>query len=194
MRGTESLSEMILIVNVCKEKLHYYEFVKPIENILVGANIKFQTIGYRQITTNILNEVDSVIICGTSLKDFEYEKNLKYFKWIKEFDKPLLGICAGMQIIGLVYGGKMKNKTEIGFFTEEFKESFFGLGGSQEVYHLHNSFVDFKKIKEFEVVCSSKEIIQAVKLKNKETYGILFHPEVRQKELVLNFLKKSSAV
>ena len=33
---------MILLINICKEKMHYEEFVKPVENILKNYEIKFK--------------------------------------------------------------------------------------------------------------------------------------------------------
>jgi GMP synthase-like glutamine amidotransferase len=100
-----------------------------------------------------------------------------------------LGICAGMQIIGMVFGGKVKSKVEIGFYKENFSHNFLGLVGEKEVYHLHNNFVDFRKLKEFDIFAESKCVVQAVKHKEKEIYGVLFHPEVRQKELISLFVK-----
>ena len=40
---------MILIINICKEKLHFYEFVKPIEDILKKNKIKFFTRHYKKL-------------------------------------------------------------------------------------------------------------------------------------------------
>ena len=189
MPGGESLNKMILIINVCKEKLHYYEFVKPIEDMLKNNDIKFFTKNYKDVTKKNLKKADGVIMCGTSLKDNEFLKDINKFDWIKTFDKSILGICAGMQIIGLAFGGKIKKSTEIGFYFENFKNKLFGLSGEQEVYHLHNNFVDFGRMKDFEVICQRNSIPQAVKHKNKEIYGVLFHPEVRQKSLILSFSK-----
>jgi len=177
----------VLLINVCREKLHYYEFVKPIEDILIKEGISFETKFYKDLNIASLKNKSSVIICGTALKDFEYEKSIHYFEWVNSFDKPVLGICAGMQIIGLIFGGKIKNKTEIGYFNEDFKKDFFGLRGTKEVYHLHNAFVDFKKLKEFDIFSEGNYVVQAIKHKNKYIYGVLFHPEVRQKELIRNF-------
>jgi len=176
---------MILIINICKEKFHYYEFVKPVEDILKNKGVKFFTKNYRDVAENDLKKAEKIIICGTSLKDFEYFNNLNKFAWLKTFEKPVLGICAGMQIIGLVYGGKMKRKTEIGFFIEDFREEFLGTIGKHEVYHLHNNFIDFKRLKEFKIVCFGDSVSQAVKYKN--MYGVLFHPEVRNKKLIEEF-------
>lgn len=174
---------MILIVNVCKEKLHYFEFVKPIEDILVEGYV---TKHYSKLKRMDLENADRVLICGTSLRDNKFIEELEKFSWIKDFDKPLLGICAGMQIIGLVNGGKLKEQLEIGYFHEGFVKNFLGLEGEQEVFHLHNNWVNFNS--EFYKYNGGK-ITQAVKHKKKDIYGVLFHPEVRQKEMILEFAK-----
>ena len=102
---------MILLINICKEKLHYLEFVRPIENV-IGKDCFVK--GYKELNKKDLEEADKVIICGTSLKDCEFsrKKNLKYFEWIKDFEKPILGICGGMQVIGLTVGENIKKQTE----------------------------------------------------------------------------------
>jgi GMP synthase-like glutamine amidotransferase len=174
---------MILVINVCSERLHYFEFVKPIEDI-VGKD--FLTKYYLDVTGKDLEKADKIIICGTSLKDNEFFENLDRFSWIKDFTKPVLGICAGFQIIGMVFGGELIKGTEIGFFHEKFNKSFLGLMGDQEVYHLHNNYVEFGN--EFEVF-AGKKFVQAVKHKKREIYGVLFHPEVRQKEMIERFLE-----
>jgi GMP synthase (glutamine-hydrolysing) len=176
---------MILLINICKEKLHFYEFVKPVGDILVKNKTKGFIKHYTCIKKKDLEKADKIIICGTSLKDNQYLENTNKFSWVKEFEKPILGICGGMQIIGLVHGGKLKQKTEIGFYRETFRE-LLGIKGEQEVYHLHKNYVDFGE--EFTEYSNSK-ISQAVKHKEKETYGVLFHPEVRQKDLIKNFCK-----
>lgn len=172
---------MILIINTCSEKLHYYEFVKPIEDILKKD---FITKHYSDLIEKDLEMSDKVIICGTSLNDNQFIKDIEKFSWIKNFEKPLLGICAGFQILGLVFGGELKKKLEIGYFHEDFIEKFFGLIGKQEVFHLHNNYISFGE--DFRVY-SGTQVPQAVKHKEKEIYGVLFHPEVRQKEMVLEF-------
>jgi GMP synthase (glutamine-hydrolysing) len=179
---------MILVINICKEKLHYFEFVKPVLNILDSERIKYFVKNYKSVNNRDLDKCSKIIICGTSLLDngFIADENIKYFKWILNFDKPLLGICGGMQIIGKIFGVKILRKSEIGFFKEKFDKSFLGLSGETEVYHLHNNYADFSKLKEFEVYCG-ETISQAVKHRSKEIYGVLFHPEVREKDLIKNF-------
>jgi len=177
----------ILLISVCKEELHSFEFVEPIKKIIKDRDLNFFEKKYSDITLKDLKNASHVIICGTSLKDNSFLEDIKKFEWIKNYEKPILGICAGMQIIGLVYNGKIKKKTEIGFYSEVFEKELLGLKGKQEVYHLHNNFVDFEKLNDFDVYCKSEGVVQAVKHKEKEIYGVLFHPEVRQKQLVLTF-------
>jgi GMP synthase-like glutamine amidotransferase len=174
---------MILIINICKERLHYFEFVRPIEKII---GVDFISRHYSEVSKKDLDIAEKVIICGTSLKDNSFIDGIEKFKWIKNFEKPILGICGGMQVIGIIFGGRLKKKTEIGFFFEDFKKLFLGLKNREEVYHLHNNFVLFSE--DFEVFSEGNEIVQAVKHKKREIYGVLFHPEVRQKKMIDEFI------
>jgi GMP synthase (glutamine-hydrolysing) len=174
---------MILLINICKEKLHYYEFVRPIEDVLKMNKIDFFTLNYNEILQGDLDKAEKIIICGTSLKDNGFIENIDNFRWIRDFSKPILGICGGMQIIGLIFSGKIKKKTEVGFFIEKFS-NFLGLNGEKEVYHLHNNYISLPE--NFEQF-SSSDISQAIKHKTKDIYGVLFHPEVRQKDLIIRF-------
>ncbi len=184
---------MILLINICKEKLHYLEFVKPVEDILRKNKIPFFTRTYREINSKDIANSDKIIICGTALRDNQFMENLDRFSWIKEYEKPLLGICGGMQIIGKSFKGIIRKEPQMGFFHEKFHKNFLGLEGSKEVYHLHNYYIDFSVLDTFNSYCTSdNEIVQAVKHESKEIYGVLFHPEVRQKELILNFCKINS--
>jgi len=178
---------MILIISTCKEKLHELEFVKPIENIL---KTKFKTIHYSELTPKLISSSDKIIICGTSLQDNDFLKQIKKFEFIKTINKPILGICAGMQIISLLFGTKLKKKTEIGFYKENFTKEFLSLKGEQEVYHLHNNYTTLPR--QFEKFMTSK-IPQAIKHKSKSIYGVLFHPEVRNKKLIEEFARLSKS-
>ncbi|MFH1642745.1 MAG: hypothetical protein ABIC04_07665 [Nanoarchaeota archaeon] len=169
---------MILIISTCRDKLHYFEFVKPVEDIAGDCRTKH----YSKLTTTDLKKADRIIICGTSLLDNKFMEDINKFEWIKNTTASILGICAGMQIIGKIFGGSLKRKTEIGYFKEYF-DDFLGLIGKQKVYHLYNYYVDFPK--KFKIYSKSK-IPHAVRYKN--CYGVLFHPEVRQKFIIQNFL------
>jgi len=177
---------MILIINICKEPLHYFEFVKPIEDIIQKD---FTNKHYNNLTKEDLEKADKIIICGTSLHDNQFIEDLDKFSWIKEANKPILGICGGHQIISLIFGADINKKTEIGFFFENFNKDFLNILGDdslQEVYHLHNNYTTLPK--DFEKYTENK-IPQAIKHKSKSIYGTLFHPEVRNKELIEEFVE-----
>ncbi len=135
---------MILVINVCKEGFHYFEFVKPVEDVLRSKEIGFQTFHYKQLSEEMLEKATKVIICGTSLFDVEYLEDLYEFEWLKKFKKPVLGICAGMYIIGRVFGERVYSNKEIGFFTGNFLKEFLGLKGKVEIYLLHNNNIFLK--------------------------------------------------
>ncbi len=187
----------VLIVKLNKEKLHDYEFVKPIVDIVKGNKLDFLVKDYRKVNSLDLKNCSKVIICGTSLADFEYLMNIKNFEWIKDFDKPLFGICAGSQILVTLFGGRLfergkktLSRAEIGFVTCNFKKDFFGFKGNYSVYGLHQlGFGIGGKKSILEPYAFSNKGLQAFKHKERSFYGALFHPEVRNKEIIVNFLK-----
>lgn len=160
---------MILLINICKERLHYYEFVRPLEKILERNKVKYITRNYSKLKKADINKANKIIICGTSLKDNDFLK--KDFPWIKKFNKPIFGICGGSHIIGKELGYKKTIKKEIGLKKINLKKKFLGHKGVLQVYHLHQySYIP--------------EVF------NKDNhYATLFHPEVRNEEMIENFFK-----
>jgi len=174
---------MILLIKTNKETLHDLEFVKPIEDILKKD---YKVVEYKNLKKADLGKADKIIISGTSIKDNEFLKELEKFYWIKDYNKPILGICAGAQIIGLVCKGKLLKKPEIGMTKINFEKIFLGVFGEKQVYELHNNYVRFSE--DF-LSFANNEIQQAVKHKQKEIYAVLFHPEVGNKEMIREFVK-----
>jgi GMP synthase-like glutamine amidotransferase len=177
---------MILLISTNQHKLHELEFVKPIERIVKKySKEKILIKHYFKLANQDLKNSRKVIICGTSLQDNKFLENISNFNWLKNYEKSVLGICSGMQIICKIFGSKLKNKTEIGFYKEFFEKNFLGLDGEQEVYHLHNNY--FNLPRNF-IQYNKSKILQAIKHNKKEIYGILFHPEVRQEKIIKKFL------
>ena len=176
---------MILIIKICNKRFHYFEFIKPIEDILKKNKIKYKTIHYKNVSDKILNTTEKIIISGTSLKDNGFIRDISNFNWIKQRNIPILGICGGMHILGLIFDGELKKQQEIGLTNIELKKEFLGFIGKIEVYELHNLYAISN---EFEVFGKSKKCSQAVKHKNNPFFGVLFHPEVRNKDLIVNFV------
>ncbi|MCX6742598.1 MAG: gamma-glutamyl-gamma-aminobutyrate hydrolase family protein [Candidatus Pacearchaeota archaeon] len=192
---------MILIINICKEELHELEFIKPVLNIVKSGKKKCIVEHYLKIKPKVIEKADKIIICGTSLKDFDYLEGKNKFNFLKKTDKPVLGICAGMQLIALAFGCEVVKGKEIGLTRIKFDKGFLGAGEGDEkeidVYDLHNMIVkDDKNLrKNFDVFASSLsntgivQTVQAIKHKEKEIYGTLFHPEVRQRGIITKFIE-----
>lgn len=172
---------MILIISTCKHKLHEEEFVKPITSILTE---NFEIVNYKDDIK--LDKYDKIIICGTALKDDDYLIFLENFEILKESNKPILGICSGLQILATIYGARLSKTTEIGMIniTTIKKNSIFE--GDFDVYALHHNVVEI--CDDFDILAKSSKCIQAIKHISKPHYGILFHPEVRNEEIIKKFL------
>src|SRR5208283_576550 len=106
---------MILVVdmNWKKDSLGFYEFVLPIVTI---AKTQEECIvkHFLEVTNQDLNQCDRVILSGTALKDTATLSRPEKFMWIKETEKPVLGICAGMETIGAAFGMRLIRCLEIG--------------------------------------------------------------------------------
>ena len=179
---------MILIVNVCKEKMHELEFVKPIQELLKKQGSDFFTKHYKELFQEDIDSAEKIIICGTALKDLDYLTDINKFMWIKECKKSILGICAGMQLIGEVFGCEVYDKEVVG--QEQVKVNQHNeLIESEEFggYFLNTKTV--KLSQDFEVIARTKDAEAIIKHKSKRIYGCLFHPEVMNSEIILNFCK-----
>jgi len=177
---------MILIINVCKDKLSELEFVRPVYKIVKRAGQECFIKHYSELFEEDINDADKIIICGTALQDFEYIKDIGKFEWIKNCKKPLLGICSGMQIIGKVFGCELYEKEDMG--QQDVKTTVQNdLAEEEEFYAYFLNTKTIKLIKDFEILVRGKEVEAMVKHKSKRVWGCLFHPEVMNSEIITNF-------
>jgi GMP synthase-like glutamine amidotransferase len=177
---------MMLLIQIHSLQFHYYEFVKPIEDILRANHISFISKHYKHLSEIDITNAKKIIICGTSLKDNTFLNDLSYFQWIPPYKGNILGICGGMHLLGLIYNESLEKKQEIGLHRINLKTSFFGEKEEIEVYELHNYCL---KPSTFSILAHSKKCPQIIKHPKKPHYGVLFHPEVRNKQLIASFLK-----
>jgi GMP synthase-like glutamine amidotransferase len=179
---------MILVVDMNSKKnaFGFSEFVLPIVAIVEELE-KCVVKHYLEVNEKNLNGYDKIILSGSALKNTVTLNQTAQFTWIKDCGKPILGICAGMQTVGLVFGGRLENCREIGMTeTVTVKENML-FSSRFKVYSLHNYAI--KPSDEFEVLAESSKCVQAIKHKQKDIYGVLFHPEVRNKEVVQRFIR-----
>lgn len=176
---------MILLIDLCYEKdsLSQYEFVFPIRKIVESLKQKTEIVHMSEVTQEQVEKANKIILCGTALKDNTFIDHFREFDWLKTTTKPVLGICAGMQIIGLVFGGTITKEKEIGMTQIITKDAL--LGDSMiSAYELHGNGITLPE--GFSVIAENVKGTQAIK--KDKTYGITFHPEVRNKKLIENFL------
>lgn len=178
---------MILIVdmNTKKTSIGFYEFVLPI--VAATKDLDDSTIKhYSEVKLEDIAHCDSVILSGTPLKDNATLSQLDTFKWLKTNCKPVLGICAGFQTIGLVFNTKLKRCFSVGM-TEiaTLKENSL-FSGNFKAYTLHNYSLEPSDA--FEVLAESTQCVQAIKHKQRNIFGVLFHPEVRNIEILQRFV------
>jgi len=177
---------MILIVdmNYRKDSLGIYEFVLPIASIV--KNFEEYTIKhYSELSQADIDKCTRVILSGNALRNKQSLTRTEDFTWIRKCEKPFLGICSGMQTIGIVFGSSLKRCLEIGMqriITVKENPLF---SSSFEAYELHSYSI--QPSKELDVLAESESCVQAVKHKKKDMYGVLFHPEVRNREIVERF-------
>jgi GMP synthase (glutamine-hydrolysing) len=180
---------MILLVDLCYEKnsLSQYEFVRPIASALRGVGAACKIEHYTEAEEQELQRYSHAVLCGTALRDNAYLDHLHRFSWIKSFSGPLLGICAGMQVIGSVFGGRLMPFASIGLQKIEIlrETSLLGRPGQLEVYHLHGFGVTLPE--GFILLAGSPRHPEAFKLIGGPVYGIIFHPEVRCRWILERF-------
>ncbi|MAG77977.1 hypothetical protein CL616_01290 [archaeon] len=171
---------MILVVNLCEDELSFNEFVMPVVKEVGDCDVKH----YKEVED--VSKYDKIILCGTPLKDHGALEG-EIFSWIKSYKGHLLGICAGMQVLALEFGSSLIDNSEIGMEKikvirkNELKNKDF------EAYSLHTFAIEPSK--EFYKLFKSENCVQGIKHKEKEFYGVLFHPEVRNSEIIEEFIK-----
>lgn len=178
---------MILIVdmNYKKDSLGFHEFVLPI--IAVVKNMEEYGIKhFSELNQTDISSCTGIILSGTALKDNESLNHFEDFSWIREYEKPILGICAGMQTISLVFHSSLKECLEIGMrqITTIKENPLFS--SSFRAYELHTYSI--KPSNELAILAESEKCVQAIGHKGKDIYGVLFHPEVRNKEVIEQFV------
>ena len=180
---------MILLLDLCSEKnsLSRYEFVFPIADTLSKAGARFETQHFTEIAEDKLRKYEKIILCGTALKDNTYADRIDMFSWLMRFDRPVLGICAGMQVISAVYGGSIVPEPAIGLEKIEIVADTPLLGEPRQIegYHLHNYGVTLPE--EFILVAGKTDVVEAFKHRERSIYGIIFHPEVRNRWILEHF-------
>jgi GMP synthase-like glutamine amidotransferase len=181
---------MILLVDLCGKEgsLSLHEFVEPVAGIVRRNGFPVQVRHHLRLTGADLSGAERIILCGTALRDNAFAARPPAFAWIREARVPVLGICAGMQVVTLAFGGSLTPLQEIGMTEIRSIRPDFLLEGHDRfpAYELHGAGV--VPPESFLVLAESDRCIQAIRHRDLPLYGILFHPEVRNEWVVERFL------
>jgi len=182
---------MILLIDMSylRNSLSTMEFVYPVEDIATEEGFSTTICHRTELSEEMITDARKIILCGTALRDNGFLSDLKRFDWLYEIQKPVLGICAGMQAIAIVFGGNIATETEIGMREVKVNLQDPVFGGRKEfmAYEMHSQKVEPPD--NFKVIAVSGERPVAIRHRQKKIYGALFHPEVRNNWFVTNFLE-----
>lgn len=181
----------ILIISTINPSLPLFkhEFIRPLADIIEKTGTTYNTVQLEDVPEDI--QATHIIITGTGLKDNAFLEHKKHVKQILKLNIPILGICAGAELL-LPDNHKLEDIQEIGPRTvEELNEdTLTSTLGGKECYFLHSKglrAIPFSS--ELVGLLASEKGIAAFKYKHKTAYGVQFHPEVNKKEFVKKFLK-----
>lgn len=181
------MTVLVVDMNWKGATLAQYEFVKPILSVvepLEPCSVKH----YLDVDPSDIETHSHIVLSGTTLKDFEFLEHLDRFQWIKTCTKPILGICAGMQTIIRLYGEQLVPCQQVGMTEIATTKPNPLFSDAFQAYSLHTYSIASES-QTFDAIAQSSKCVQAVVHKQKPIYGVLFHPEVRNPDILKRFLQ-----
>lgn len=142
-----------------------------------------QVFGLFDFKAELIGKFSGIVISGAPilLTEIDPEPYVNHFSWVKTYQKPLLGICFGHQILGLLHGARISRMREDRAFQEievlkddPLFERLPAIFDMQEDHCEHISVPNGFEL----LACSDACINEAMKHKEKLHYGVQFHPEV----------------
>lgn len=180
----------ILLVNNAEPGIR--SFAEPIEQLITEQGSRVTFVEYEQCLYINFKRFDGAILTGSPKGNDIVEHHIPYFRWIADFAKPLLGICAGHHITGFLFGAELlrSREAETGDFEVEIiriDPIFKGLSKLIKVKQMHNDSVTLPD--DFILLATSKTCVnQVMKHKQKPLYTCQFHPEYYNQRLIQNFI------
>ncbi|MFT4310229.1 MAG: glutamine amidotransferase-related protein [Candidatus Woesearchaeota archaeon] len=162
---------MILIITTHSDALSYHEFVAPYTH-------HFKTHHITHYTTPVdLSNITGIIITGNALQDNAHLQHNAH--WIWNAHIPIIAICAGAQLYVRDHHIPIIPKTRIGMHTIHHKNTTF------EAYMLHNNTLELHQ----HILMTVNNEPVAWQIDNITL--IMFHPEVRNMQLIDDFLAQT---
>lgn len=180
----------ILIINNAEPEIQ--DFARSLENIVKTSETEVSRIEYADCLNTDLSVFDGIIMSGSPKGDDIVEHHAPYFAWIRSYEKPVLGICAGHHITGYLYGSELlySQEPEYGDFEIRLLANdplLNGLPQDFTVKQMHNDSITLPD--DFLLLATSDTCKnQLMRHKNKPLYTCQFHPEFYNHKLIQNFV------
>lgn len=187
---------------------------KNYTDLLDKCDIDYEIASFNDDEKEVLNRCDGLLVpggidvepslyneeinCSKIYDDLNHQNDILDYKWIKVFNeanKPVIGICRGIQIINVYFGGSLiqhiDGHTEGALHNIDIdKNSFLYKAYKKEkikVNSYHHQVID-KLGKGLKAVAISEDgYIEAIEGNN--IYAVQWHPEKVSDETILNYLK-----
>lgn len=187
---------MILIINSAEPEER--QFVDPIERYLSEQNASFVTREWREfIGADEVGPSSSVIISASPMGDnANFEERIRAFQWVKNVRVPVMGICAGHQFIGHIFGAELtrdreSEKGNVPVTILEDDPVFEGLGRVIDTEQQHHDSITLPN--GFTLLASSGRCrVQSMRHTEKHIYGFQWHVEISNLEIIGNFINFST--
>lgn len=167
----------------CKREL--IQFLKKYDINIISIPIVFENSNEFDKIKEIIDFCDGIISPGGSrMHDIDY----KLIEYLYEIDKPTLGICLGMQIMGKAFNKKVRKKIESENHCSDEKyvhniiikkdSLLYRIIGEEKikVNSRHKKQIPYTNLDS--VAYSEDNILEAVEDKNKKFFiGVQWHPE-----------------
>ena len=167
---------MILIVNCGSNKVPYLEDV-------VNDYMDYTTVSMYDLNKTNFEDFKGIIISGAPIliSQVNPDPYLEAFDFLKTIEIPVLGICFGHQILGMVYGAfPALEKEDRDWQTISFyEESAILKSIPNEVLMMEDHTENISIPPGFMLLGSSDQCVnEAMQHRVKKLYGVQFHPEV----------------
>ncbi len=180
------------------------------EQIFKGVpDLQFEISNFERLKSENLEEFDMFILSGSPADLIERETDERYkgeMEFIRNTEKPVLGICFGHQLIGMAFGFKVRRMRDerVEWNKKEFmlKIKPFELCDKEEImveeYHMDEVIYTPELEKVFDVLSSTENCkVQIIRHRRKKIFGLQFHPETDPdskikedgEEIIKNFIK-----
>ena len=171
--------------------------VVDIEQQLEAINITFKTEKWNNLSAGEFNNFGGIIISGAPilLTQTNPKPFIKALNFLKTYIKPVLGICFGHQLLGILHGAQIslceEDRNWQDITIEQSSTLFNYIRKPYKMVEDHTEEVTLPK--DFKLLATSKVCKnEAMQHKIKPLFGVQFHPEVSERgglQLLKNFCK-----